>query len=396
MNRLEFNEVLKSVGINNPLTTTAGRYGSKEQVHYWNNLAMYFGGSYYAVVNGKIPLEVANIIYEKYPDNPYSIRVNGGCLDNDPKDYATDDQFEKEINEYIEEGLSASAYYAKCDKARKRLENRKNIDDKHIQGYHIDTKEGLLIFLIEMKDYYLRKNNLPETEVKKYDELISNITSEILRKVNPKISAYDWMQGDEANKEKYNCSFERDNNTKLGQIFRKAVSDFDKAVNPFLNDTIELDEVSNYLKNVKISANTYNSEEGKYRKGCCSLKIEDLATGDTTTYYRSPEGFSFQLSYKLGEENYLTVLHYFSTHGNYESDKGEVIAIDYFGDNVKDKIDIRLNITNGKAGKTYVDKITATPEQIAFVYDELLKAIDYASNITIKNMKQKPKTRKLV
>lgn len=91
----------------------------------------------------------------------------------------------------------------------------------------------------------------------------------------------------------------------------------------------------------------------------------------------------------------MQVLHYFSTRGNFESDKGEVIAIYYCGDNV-DKIDIRLNITNGKAGETYEDKIPATPEQIAFVYDELLKAASYASEVTIENMKKKASTEQLV
>lgn len=42
MNRLEFNEVMKAVGINNPLSVAEGRYGTREEVHYWNNLAICF------------------------------------------------------------------------------------------------------------------------------------------------------------------------------------------------------------------------------------------------------------------------------------------------------------------------------------------------------------------
>ena len=396
MNRLEFNEVMKAVGINNPLSTAEGRYGTREEVHYWNNLAICFGGSYYTIVNGRIPLEVANIIYQKYPGNPYNIRVDGGCNDWNPIDWATDEKYEKDIQKYIEEHLGPNEYLSKCKNAKRNFKRRKNIDDKYLKTYHIDSKEGLLIFLIEMKDYFLRKNNLSETEVQKYDELIAKITSEILKKVNPYISAYDWMQDDKENKNNYNSSIERDNKTKLGQLFRKAVLDFDKVVNPFLNDDVELDEISNYLKNVKINANSYNSEHGKYRQGCCSLEITDLTTGNKTTYIRELDGFSFQLSYELRENTYLDVYHYYSTHGNFESDKGEVLAISYYGDNVENKIDIRLNITNGKAGATYKDKTPATPEQIAFVYDELLKATGYASSITIENMKKKANTKQLV
>ena len=291
----------------------------------------------------------------------------------------------------MEAHLGADEYLSKCKNAERNFKRRKNIDDKYLKTYHIDSKEGLLIFLVEMKDYFLRKNNLPETEVKKYDELIAKITSEILKKVNPSISAYDWMQDDKESKNNYNASVERNNKTKLGQIFREAVLDFDRAVNPFLNDDIELDEISNYLKNVKINANSYNSEHGRYRQGCCSLEITDISTGNKTTYYRIPDGFSFQLSYKLGEEKYLQVLHYYSTSGNYESDKGEVVAIYCSGET-----DIGLNITNGKAGAIYDNKTPATPEQIAFVYDELIKATSYASSITIENMKKKANTKQLV
>ena len=73
---------------------------------------------------------------------------------------------------------------------------RKN-DNKYIETYHIDSKEGLIIFLTELKDYYARKQGLRETEVQRYDEIISTVSSEILKQVNPSITNYDWMRADE-------------------------------------------------------------------------------------------------------------------------------------------------------------------------------------------------------
>ncbi len=395
MNRLEFNEVIKAFGIGKPLSTTVGRYGSTENVHYWGGLAIYFGGSYYTVVNGRIPLEVANIIYRKYPNNPFNIRVDGGSSDWTPVSRAVDEKYEKEIQEYIDMNLDVDDNLELCKKAIKNLKRRKD-DNKYLNTYHIDTKEGLLILLTEMKDYYLRKNNELETEVNKYDDLLTMVNSEVLKKVNPSISAYWWMQEDEKNKDIYNSAVERDKNTKLGQMFRSAMLDFDKAVNPFIDGAdVELDDMENYLKRIKINANKYNSVNGEYRKNCCSLIITDPKTGNSTSYYRCPDGFSFRLSYKLDDNKYLDVLHYFTTTGNFESDKGEVIAINYDSDNESENIDIRFNITNGKAGRTYEDKTDATMEQIAFVYDELLKAKEYASNVTIENMKKKEKVREL-
>ena len=66
MNHIEYKEVLKTVGINNPLSRTIGGDGSMVDVHYWNELAIWFEGKY-AIINGKIPIDVANTIYEKYP-----------------------------------------------------------------------------------------------------------------------------------------------------------------------------------------------------------------------------------------------------------------------------------------------------------------------------------------
>ena len=74
----------------------------------------------------------------------------------------------------------------------------------------------------------------------------------------------------------------------------------------------------------------------------------------------------------------------------------EHIYINYFGENSKQEIDLRYNITQGLSGETYKDKTPITPEQMTFVYDELVKAIELASTITIDNMQKKGYSKKLV
>ena len=320
--------------------------------------------------------------------------MDGGCKGNKPIDWATDEMYEKEIEKYIDQGLNSLEFIAKCRTAKRNFKRRKNLDDKYIKTYHIDSKEGLLIFLIEMKNYYLRKNKLPETEVKKYDELIAKVSFIVLEKINPAISAYDWMQGGVKNRNIYNAALERDKKSEIGKMFRNALLNFDKAVNSFLNDSIEFDDMENYLNKLKITGDVYDYSDGEYREGCCYLKISNPEIC-STTYYRNLNGFTFKLMYKLGDNQYFNVLHYFSQTGNFESDKGKVIAIDYSGSNTISKIDIRYNITNGKAGENYKEKTTATQEQISFVYNELLRATKYASSITIENMKKKTNNKQL-
>ena len=395
MNRLEFNEVLKTLGINNHLINTTGRYGSSEAVHFWNNIAIYFGGSYYTVIRGKVPLEVANIIYEKYPNNPHGIRIDGGCSDYIPIVHATDDQYKKEIQKYIDQHLGTDEYIARCKKSRRNMLRRKN-ENKYIETYHIDSKEGLIILLTELKDYYARKQGLCETEVQRYDEIISTISAEILKKVNPSITTYDWMGADEKYGESFLNIIARDKHTPFGHAFREIVDQFDRTINPYINEDIELDSIDNYLQKVNISANTYNEEDGKYRKNCCSMTIKAKDGESEVRYYRSPNGFSYQLMYVLGPKEYLTVLHYFTDKEDKESDKGEHIYINYFGENSKQEIDLRYNITQGLSGETYKEKTPITPEQMTFVYDELVKAIGLASTITIHNMKKKGYSKKLV
>lgn len=394
MNRLEFNEVMRTVGINNPLVATIGVNGSSEQVHVWQNFAIYFGGSYYTIIKGKVPLEFANIIYEKYSNSPYEIRVNGECSDMNPNDYAVDDKYKNNIQEYIEQHMDGNEYLVRCREERKKLLCRAN-ENKYIDTYHIDTKEGLAIFLLEMKDYFARKQGLMETEVHKFDELMEIINSEILRKVNPYISTYEWMQDDPKNSKSFLETVENGRKTSFGKEFRNAIDKFDKVINPFINEEVVLDEMSNYLSRVNISFDTYDSGDGINRENCCQIHITEIPSEKVVSYYRKPDGFHYQLFYTLGDQQYLVVSHSYSTMGD-EAARGEVICIDYFGENVSQKVDIEYNISKGIAGKTYGEKKNITIEQKEFIYDELLKAIDLASTITIDNMQRKGHSKHLI
>lgn len=395
MNRLEFNEVLKALHINNHVLDTSGRYGSSEAVHSWKNVIMYFGGSDYAIVAGKIPLEVADIIYEKYPNNPYGIRIDGGCSDYIPNEYAVDEQFEEETFELIDQSLETAEYEAKYKEASERLLERSK-DNKYIKVYHIDSKEGFIILLTELKDYYARKKGLAETEVQKYDEILAMVTAGMLKKVKPDITTYDWMAGAGHCGERFLDDVEREKQTPFGKSCREIIEQFDRTVNPYINDDIELDSIDKYLQKVSIGASVHDEEYGQHRKDCCRMTIKSKDGNGEVGYYRSPRGFSYQLMYALGSEEYLSVVHYFSDSACFQEDRDEHIFIEYFGDNVKQKVDLRYNITQGLAGETYGSKFPVTSEQIAFVYDELVKATEFASKVTIDNMRKNEHEKKLV
>ncbi len=377
MNRLEFNEVLKEFDIDNSLIDTTGGYNSNEESHFWDNTSIYFSDSYYAIVKGKIPFEVDKIISEKYQKEQYGIRPVGS-------------------NNSCNQVQFSDANSLGIPEESKNDASKKEVKNTYIETYHIDSKEGLIILLTELKDYYAKKLGLPETEVQRYNEILSTINARILMKINPTITTYDWMGEDEQYCEKFLDTIVRDHNTPFEHEFREIIDQFDKTINPYINEDIELDSIENYSQKLDISASSYNSLDGMYRENCCTMVIKAKDGTGKVRYYRKPHGFTYHLMYTFGPQEYLDVLHYFTTIGDKETDIGEHIYISYSGENSKQKIDLRYNITKGLSGETYKDKTPITTEQKFFVYNELVKATNLASRITIDNMQKKGIQKKLV
>lgn len=376
MFKLEYNTVMDNIRNDSQLIKDK----DGKVIDFLENLDISFSDTYYAIVHGKIPLEVANIIYKKYPGNPYKIRVDGGCEDWVPREHAIDQKYADSINSIIKDCVEGKTeweeYLPRCNNARKNLKRRKD-DNKFLTTYHIDTKEGLIIFLTEMKDYYLRKNNLEEIEVDKYNEIISNVTKDLLNDINPTISAFQWMTKDKENSDIYIKTLMNWSNSVLGQSMIESINNFDKAVNPFIDMDNELDDIEEYMKKVNITV-SYDRPSSDGTKGCW-MKITENETGNTTEYIRNNTGFSFKLNYKLEDETNFSFLHYFTKIN--EQDIGEHIAVSYWGKH-KTIRDFRFNLTTQT-----IDGKPITIKGFDFINDELQKAIEYAKTIT-NNMKK--------
>ena len=141
MNRLEYEKTLEALNIDNSLLSIKGKDGMNEAVHYWNNVAIYFSGSYYAVIRGKRPLELANTIYYKYPNNPYQIRVEGGSSDNIASNF--DKIFMVNDSEARDEAL-VDYEYKKNSKAIKAVTYNGNI-------FILNFREKIFSYFYEQK-----------------------------------------------------------------------------------------------------------------------------------------------------------------------------------------------------------------------------------------------------
>lgn len=359
MNKLEFNTVLKVLGITH--TDTKIYPKSEEYFYCYNDLTISFHTSkYYAVVSGKIPLEVANIIFEKYPDNPYKIRVNGGQDGWNPKDWC--------------------------------------LGHNYINTYHIDTKEGLLIFFLETFDYQSRKNKLPENYSKLYQQFLNDISRALINEINPNISLDNWMKGAKklriSNRDSYELYLEIRENEKndIDKEIRKLLRKFDYAVNPFQRNDNWLQGVEDIFEKISVNAVGVEEEDGMKRENCAEIFLTDLNTGNYVNYSRNPDGFYYILNYDVSSGGNFKFYHYFSNHSFIDNYNGEFILLRLYKDN-EFLYDMEYNLSTGVLSDEYKGVAPITLEQKQFIKEKLTQAINYASDITINKTKNKPKNK---
>ena len=385
MSNLELESVMEVMGIYNPLTNIVAPDDYDKKIHLWNNVIMYheFDDT---VVKGRIPLEVANIIYQKYPDNPYRIKIELDKNNLEPIYYAVDDEFLKDYYDVLEEKFvfeefntseykNSELYFPKL-----RLSKRPN-DNKFITCYRIGTKEGLLILLTELKDYYLRKEKKQETAVSEYNELLVKLNDIMIEKAVPGYSEHSWMYKTEYQNLYLSTIEKNKENWQLSEL-RNLIGKFDKAVNPFLNSDVYRNEIKDYLKKVTFSAEINKTQE-KILEGCCEFSIYENKTGYKTSYTRHPNGFIYDLYKCLDEGKYYHVRHYFGGNdtNKHSNGLGEHIQIEY-SDEKTTRID--FNLTNGLMDTIDKTRIRANKEQIDKICSELIDAIKQAKEITNK------------
>ena len=158
-------------------------FGFEKSANYKINGCNYcHGESYFTIVNGKIPYELALLIRQKYDNDVYKIRVNG----NHESEIPTSDIYE----------------------------------------YHIDTIEGLVAFILEYQKYYTCQKSGEDL-----DQVLNLTYSKILHEVYPRITICDWMLERKNRKDYFDTRL--NSRTYLDFKLRKQIERFDHAVNPF-------------------------------------------------------------------------------------------------------------------------------------------------------------------
>lgn len=297
------------------LNTIMNVFGYEESSLYRvNECDIYHGGSYYAVVKGNTPYELALLIREKYDNDKYKIRVEGGREEEYPK--------------------------------------------KDIYTYHIDTKEGLVAYILERQNYYSTSKESPND----LDNIMKTVYTKILAATNPRLSIYDWMLDRENRKEYFKTLLNV--NTGLDFKLRKKIDDFDNTINPFVKNDID-------LNNQNFIVDGYN---GKYEN---YFALIDQESDVMLSTYREKEGFTIELRVPLEKPYGSYVYHYFH--------KGvEVLAFETYDENGVSRLE--YNLTNNTIGPQYGDKHQPSVKEKKLLIYNLGQYIDLASKVVERNL----------
>lgn len=303
------------------LDKTMECFGYKKSDSYAvGNLTFYHDGRYFTIVKGKTPEELANLIYKKYDNSKYLIRVDGNN------------------------------------------ENYTPIGDTYT--YHIDTIEGLVAYLIETKNYYSKM----QTNSDEIENTLDSIYKKILEKVNPQLNIYDWML-DRVNRKEY---FKRVllNNTYLDFKLRKQIELFDSIINPFTNNCYDIND-SKFI----VRGYGYQEDETWFT-------LTDKESGIVFSTIRSNDGFILKLHIPTELPYEINIYHYFDKNGEeiaFEKyEESDLTRIEYnlrdetFGElyGVKHKVTIK--------DKNFV--INTLSEYITLARDIVVKNIGTNSN----------------
>lgn len=236
------------------LDKTMECFGYKKNDSYKvGKLFFYHDDRYFTIVKGQTPLELANIIYHKYDNNKYLIRVGGN--------------------------------------------NENCTPTGDVYTYHIDTIEGVVAFLIETNNYYSKAQTSPD----ELETILSMVYQKILENVNPKVSIYDWMLERNNRKEYFKTLLS--SNTYLDFKLRKKIENFDMVVSPFCNEDFGITD-NNFI----VHGYGYAEEDSWFT-------LTDKESGVKLSTIREKNGFVLKLHIPNDNPYEINVYHYFDKNG---------------------------------------------------------------------------------
>ena len=356
MNKLEFKEVINYYGYDEK-DITKNHYGYDTDIYKIGPITLYFSDTYYTIVKGKVPYEKAIDLFNNYDNRKFHIRVDGGGDDWSPTNRLVDDTYIKAVDD-----LKYVFSIDQLDKLNEELKARNN-KDKYVDCYHIDTLEGLIIFLNIVLDKKLD-----------YQDVYREITKRIIKKnidINKKI-----------NLDKRIIASMNYGNSIIKNDCRRLINDFDNLIFPYNNivNSIAYASYSGYL-DYETLLDIYKIRIEKKNEYETSLIDDDV----NITYGYSDNTFSYRISYKVDED-----ISYFFSH--YIYDNKECFVVCYSAKD--DYMHLTYNLTDDKVSrKSYANEEDTNNNDYKLLKNELINALYILNNLVFN--KEEVKTKKL-
>lgn len=287
-------------------------------------------------------------------------------------------------------GLSKDEYWAISDKNYAASKKRKYRCDANLW---FEQKEMLIKFIAEYEDYLLRTHNLPESEVAKIDGLITEANLSIFGSYGYPITIDEWVKGDFNVSDDFKSIIERSTETLEMQDFKTALIEFDKAVNPLLNeDYTPIEVISNYSnRNVYLTRKVDPKFGITFKSSIHLPKHGKFNTGtDCASCERDSDGFRFSVNGSVEDKLNLYVSHEF---GEDEEEDCERLVIDSY-DNSDGSLCIIYNIGKGTVKFNNGPEVPMTPILLTVIMERLKMGTELASSITSSNLKNTMKEKK--
>ncbi len=335
---------------------------------------------HFCLVEGQIPLAVAEKIYDNYTENPYKVYIippaGKVTTSNDPRDTAISNKYMAFLKRRFYDMSAAAEVFLSEVTSKKKEMFYTDHDDMYIGKYKIYSKEGVIILITELINYFLTKNKkgiiipscfdenntLGTDDISSY-RFISECNDALIRNAKAYPNYEEWIK-------QHGLILDDGVNTK-GQEIRQLLKSLAGTINPFINPDYDVVKAINYSDKVRLSIDSTNDRT--------DIRIVDIKTNDFVSNSIRSKGLSYFVSYHLNNDAVISLEYEFNEFRDNEYE--EIVHVIYPG-----AIEFTYNLTDMTIKFDDQPKQPLRDVDIHHLMNELSCAISAAKKITIDNM----------
>ena len=258
----------------------------------------------------------------------------------------------------------------------------KDGEKKYLSKFILGSKDELIMFLLSIDDFCLKeKTGLVGNSKDQYADILSDLYKDLMSRAKLDTSIISWFRSNEKINSMNFKTLERMNKRPLFKTkksiyeqnfndnIRRNIDNYDTSVNPYLLSENSFKKINEILESVNINIDIIDDDGA-------SLEIIAKNNNNKVKYVRDKNHLLFEVTYQDYDDSIVIFDHEYN-------ENAETITINRDG---KKTI---FNLTTGSInvnGYNEVDKDNKYKEK---VYETVLTATVYATNVTDDNMLKK-------